>query len=353
MENGKATIYDVAERAGVSIATVSRAMSGGSISAKSRQKVQEAMEALHYQPSTGHARLQSEGKRGGHLALVIGDFDNPYCSMLMRGAELEATQHGYALEVFCHTPGTISNDQMIQRLLTHHPDGVALTGGLVEDGPKEQILDNLYRLHKAMPVVTVGPPIAGMPSINIASDSFEGIRKVMTHLTNLGHRRIAFVGGRLNVRFSDARITMYHQEMTRLGVPPEEQYVFPTGFTTQSGEIGVARMIAQLTGKPLPTAIVAINDVCALGALSQLQKLGFRVPQDIALTGCDNLFFSQYLDPPLTTVDLRATERGSFAMAELINALNGGDTTPVSHKLDCSLIVRESCGAMLGTERFK
>ena len=308
MENGRITIYDVAERAGVSIATVSRAMSGGSISAKSRQKVQEAIEALHYQPSTSHSHPQAQEKRTGTLALVIGDFDNPYCSMLMRGAELEATRHGYALEVFCHTPGTITNDQMIRRLLEHRPDGVALTGGLVEDGPAEVILDNLQQLHKAMPVVTVGPLIEGMPSINIASDSFEGVRKVMTHLTNLGHRRIAFIGGRLNVRFSDARITMYRQEMTRLGVPPEEQYVFPTGFTTQSGEIGAARMLAQLADKPLPTAIVAINDVCALGVLSHLKKSGFRVPQDIALTGCDNLFFTQYLDPPLTKLRRNAGE---------------------------------------------
>lgn len=90
-----------------------------------------------------------------------------------------------------------------------------------------------------------------------------------------------------------------------------------------------------------------------LGRPQPSEKSGFRVPQDIALTGCDNLFFTQYLDPPLTTVDLRATERGSFAMEELINALNGGDTTPISHKLECSLIVRESCGAMLGRERFR
>ena len=159
MENGRVTIYDVAERAGVSIATVSRAMSGGSISAKSRQKVQEAIEALHYQPSTAHSHPQAQEKRTGTLALVIGDFDNPYCSMLMRGAELEATRHGYALEVFCHTPGTITNDQMIRRLLEHRPDGVALTGGLVEDGPAEVILDNLKRLHHAMPVVTIGPLI--------------------------------------------------------------------------------------------------------------------------------------------------------------------------------------------------
>lgn len=212
----------------VSPLPLSRALCpAGSISAKSRQKVQEAIEALHYQPSTAHSHPQGQEKRTGTLALVIGDFDNPYCSMLMRGAELEATRHGYALEVFCHTPGTITNDQMIRRLLEHRPDGVALTGGLVEDGPAEVILDNLKQLHHAMPVVTIGPLIEGMSSINIASDSFEGVRKVMTHLTNLGHRRIAFIGGRLNTRFSDARITMYRQEMTRLGVPAGGAVCFP------------------------------------------------------------------------------------------------------------------------------
>lgn len=353
MESSKVTIYDVAARAGVSIATVSRAMSGGSISAKSRQKVQAAIDELHYQPSAAHIHPQEKPeKRLGTLALVVGDFDNPYCAMLCRGAEAEASRRGYSLQVWCHEPGVVSCDEMIRRILEHHPDGVALTGGLVEDGPAETILDNLRRLNQEMPVVTIGPLIDGMPSINIASDSFESVRKSMAHLINLGHRHIAFIGGTQNVRFSDARILAYRRAMERIGIPEEEQLVYPTGFTPQSGEIGVARMLAATPRHALPTAIVAINDVCALGVLSQLQKAGLNVPRDIALIGCDNDFFSQYLNPPLTTVDLRATERGSFAMAELINALNGGSTTPVSHKLECSLIVRESCGATLGSSRF-
>lgn len=350
MENSKATIYDVAARAGVSIATVSRAMSGGSISAKSRQKVQDAIDALHYQPSAAHVHPQEKHK--GSLGLVIGDFENPYCAMLCRGAEAEASRNGYSLQVWCHEPGVVSNDEMIRRILEHHPDGIALTGGLVEDGPAETILENLRRLNREMPVVTIGPLIEGMPSINIASDSFECVRKSMAHLINLGHRHIAFIGGTQNVRFSDARILAYRRAMERIGIPEEQQLVFPTGFTPQSGEVGVARMLAALPHDALPTAIVAINDVCALGVLSQLQKEGINVPRDIALIGCDNLFFSQYLNPPLTTVDLRATERGSFAMAELLGALNGGSTAPISHKLECSLIVRESCGATLGASRF-
>lgn len=351
MEQEKITIYDVAQLAGVSIATVSRAMTGGSISAKSRKKVEEAMAALNYHPSALHAHTLP--KRRGSLALVVGDLDNPYCAALCRGAEEEAQLHGYSLQVFCHTPEKVSCEQMIQRILAHKPDGIALTGGLVEDGPPERILENLTRLQRAMPVVTIGPRIEGMPSINIATDSFECVRISMAHLINLGHRNIAFIGGRQNVRFADARIQAYHRAMDTVGIPLYDRLVYPTGFTPQSGDVGFAKMMANLGDRPLPTAILAINDVCALGVLRQLQKANLRVPQDVALVGCDNLFFSAYLNPPLTTVDLRPAERGRSAMAELVNALNGGESIYYDHRLECSLIVRESCGATLGASRFK
>lgn len=351
MEQKQPTIYDVAQLAGVSIATVSRAMSGGSISAKSRRKVEEAIAALNYHPSALHAHTLK--KRRGTLALVVGDLDNPYCAELCRGAEDEAQRNGYALQLYCHSPEFITNEQMIQRILTHRPNGIALNGGLVEDGPPEQILDNLTRLQSEMPVVTIGPRIEGMPCINIASDSGEAVRKGMAHLINLGHKNIAFIGGRRDVRFSEARTNAYYKAMAQIGVPAQDCLVYPTGFKPQSGEIGVSKLLASLDGKPLPTAILCINDVCALGAMRQLQRAGLRIPEDIALIGCDNLFFGQYLNPPLTTIDLRAAERGRSAMLELVHALSGGDSILFDHKLECSLIVRESCGAMRDASNFK
>lgn len=351
MQDKQPTIYDVAELAGVSIATVSRAMSGGSISAKSRQKVESAIEKLNYHPSALHAHTQK--KRRGTLAIVVGDMDNPYCAALCRGAEDEAQRSGYSLELYCHPTEFITCEQMIQRILAHKPDGIALTGGLVEDGTPEQILDNLNRLQREMPVVTIGPRIEGMPCINIASDSGEAVRKSMAHLINLGHRNISFIGGRRDVRFSEARTNAYYRAMAQIGVPAQDCLVYPTGFTPQSGEVGVAKLLASLEGKPLPTAILAINDVCALGAMRQLQRASLRVPEDIAIIGCDNLFFGQYLSPPLTTVDLRAEERGRSAMKELVHALSGGESILFDHKLECSLIVRESCGAMRSAPLYK
>ena len=351
MEGKPPTIYDVAQMAGVSIATVSRAMSGGSISPQSRRKVDAAIAALHYIPSPVHSHAQP--KRMGLLALVVSDMDNPYCAALCRGAEDEARRNGYGFLLFCHSPEVTSNEEMIRRILTYKPNGLVLTGGLVEDGSHAQILSQISRLQAEMQVVTIGPRIEGMPCINIASDSGEAVRKSMAHLINLGHRRIAFIGGSDNVRFAKARVGAYYKAMAQLGVAREDCLVYPAGFSPQSGEVGVAKMLASLEGKSLPTAILAINDICALGVMRQLHRAGLRVPDDIALIGCDNLFFGQYLNPPLTTVDLRAVERGRIAALELVHALGGGKSILFDHKLECSLIVRESCGAVKGASSFR
>ncbi len=342
MQEKQSTIYDVAELAGVSIATVSRAMSGGSISKKSRKKVEDAMAALNYLPASVRT-AQARGERK-NLALVVGDLSNPYCSALCQGAEAEAARYGYSLELYVHPPESVSNETMIQRILEHRPAGVAITGGLVEDGPEERILANLTRLQKEMPVVTIGPPVEGTPCINIYSDSRDCIRKSTTHLINLGHRDIAFIGGNPDVRMSDARRQAYIQTMATVGVAPQECHVYGNGFTAQTGEVGVSQMVATLKGRELPTAIVAINDMSALGAIRQLQRMGLRVPEDVAIVGCDNVFFSSYLNPPLTTVDLHADVRGRSVMASLVHALRG-DNQPYDRLFESSLVVRESCGA--------
>ncbi len=342
MQEKQPTIYDVAEKAGVSIATVSRAMSGGSISAKSRKKVEEAMAALGYlAPAERITVPRTERKT---LGLVVGDMNNPYCAELCRGAEEEAARYGYSLELYIHPTESVSNEMMIRRILEHHPAGVAITGGLVEDGPPERILSNLSRLQREMPVVTIGPPLEGTPCINIYSDAGACIRKSTTHLINLGHRNIAFIGGSPDVRLSDNRRQAYFTAMEEAGVSPQECRFFGNGFTAQTGEAGVSQMMATLKGSELPTALVAINDMAALGAMRQLQRMGLRVPEDIALIGCDNVFFSSYLNPPLTTVDLHADVRGRSVMASLVHALRG-DTTPYDRLLESSLVVRESCGA--------
>ncbi len=350
MENRQATIYDVAAAAGVSIATVSRVMSGGSVSAASRKRVEAAMEQLAYVPSPAAThRTHKQGTR--RLALVLSELSNPYFAAMAAGAEKEARKSGYALQLF--TVGLKMGDAetVIQRLIEQQCDGAVLVGGIVENANAAR-LESLQRLQRAMPLVTIGPRVEGLSSTNITSDLSLSVRKSLNHLHALGHRRIAFIGGTSDVRSSSIREKGFYDEMERLGLPADRSLHAETGYIPQDGEICVARLFARLKPGEQPTALIAINDLVALGAMRQLQRMGLRVPEDVAIIGCDNQFFTPYLNPPLTTVDLHPEEHGRNAVSELIAMHSGGSIAPYSQISECSLIVRESCGAALGFRRL-
>ena len=136
-------------------------------------------------------------------------------------------------------------------------------------------------------------------------------------------------------------------EMERLGLAADQESVNDAGFTPQTGEACVNRILNALPRENWPTAMIAINDLVALGAMRQLQRMNIRVPEDMALIGCDNQFFTPFLTPPLTTVDLHPFDHGALAIRELVNAVKG-NASAFSQVRECSLIVRESCGALLG-----
>ena len=182
----------------------------------------------------------------------------------------------------------------------------------------------------------VSPPAAGG---GVSACSALAIR----HLTKLGHRRIALLGGVGTAQLSNTREQGYLDEMEKLG---EEPYPMTVGEAALDGEACISSLFAQLGGRPRPTALVAFNDLVALGALRQLKRQGLRVPEDIALMGCDNQFFAPYSDPPLTTLDLHIEETSRLAMNLLVSAQTANLDGFAQH-FKPTLIVRESCGFML------
>ncbi len=347
MNEKQPTIYDVAAQAGVSIATVSRVLCGGSASAAARQRVEQAVQALGYQPAaslrTASRRPQADSPARRTLALVVSDLSNPYYANLASGAEEAARRNGYALQIYCHDLTEPISPALINQLIEHQPAGAVLVGSMVENGTDTELLSLLMRLRQAMPLAIIGPKIEGLDAINITSDLSLSVRKSIAHLLSLGHERIAFIGGSSSIRSASVREQAFYAEMERLG-----KEVFRTGaesgFTPRDGEMCVARLFASLPEGKRPTALITINDLVALGALRELNRLCLRVPEDVALIGCDNQFFTPYLNPPLTTVDLHPVDHGKNAVSELINAISGGTVYSFSHIRECSLIVRESCG---------
>ena len=350
MENRPVTINDVARVAEVSVATVSRVLSGGSASAAARERVEAAVRQLGYRRQGAERREGSASNRA--LALVISDLTNPYYSMLCAGAEQAARQRGWPLVVCQPEVSRRGEDAMAEEILDLPVSGAVLVGAPVEAGSGEEIRKRLCRIAQRMPIVTIGPRVEGVSCVNITSDLSVSVRKSIAHLVALGHRRIAFIGGVGGMRSPSARRRAFFEEMERLGLPTNRQLSTEAPHTPQGGELSVNRLFSDTAQAERPTAIIAINDLVALGALRQLQRMGLRVPEDVALIGCDNQFFTPYLNPPLTTVDLHPFDHGVSAVEELIASLDGATQGAYSRIRECSLIVRESCGALLGVRQF-
>ena len=351
MKEKQPTIVDVAEAAGVSIATVSRALTGGSISAATRRKVEAAMDQLNYRPGAMRATQRKDGRRS--IAAVLSSQMSPYYAAMCEGITAEVARNGYRLLLLSYPEGT-GCETVMADLMDIQPAGALLAGFSVESSVSQDTTRACLRqLQQAMPLVAIGPPIAGIECARLTSDPSQCVRKAMAHLAMLGHRRIAFLGGEHGVRFSEIRENAYYEEAERLGCVRDPRYVMITGCNAQAGELGVSILLGNLPRADYPTAVFAINDLTALGALRELRRSGLDVPGDVALVGCDNAYFAPYLTPSLTTVDLHPVEHGRSAVAELIMSINAGHPISFNQSFESSLIIRESCGAALGVRSFR
>ena len=341
MAEKQPNIYDVAREAGVSIATVSRALSGKTCSEASARRVREAMERLGWQPARG---VSSTGEAPDVFAMVVSGLDHPYYADMVAGAEEAAREAGYALQVYVNGPGQQSErEELLRRLLRQRLAGCLLVGSVIEAGATEEVRQLIGRLQEKLPLVTIGPLPEGLDCVNITSDLTVSVKKSLAYLVSLGHRRIAFIGGDPGERSPSIREHAFLQEMERLGLPCLYAQLSGRGFTPQAGELCVTRLYSGAAPESRPTAIIAINDLVAMGAMRQLRRMGLRIPEDVSIIGCDDQFFATYLEPPLTTVDLHPREHGRSAVEELVAVCRGGARCSFSQIERCSLTVRESC----------
>jgi len=233
MTEKKATITEVAQLAGVSAATVSRVLSGGSASPDARRKVEAAVSALNYEPPMP-ARKKDAGQKSS-LALVISDLTNPYYAAMCAGAEEAARRAGFSLLLYQTALTGRAEPDIAEKVAAMPVTGAVLVGSAVESGGAQTIRDRLCYIADRMPIVTIGPRVEGVRCVNITSDLSLSVRKSIGHLTALGHRRISFIGGSGGIRSSSARRRAYYEEMERLGLPADNETSSDSGFTPQAG----------------------------------------------------------------------------------------------------------------------
>lgn len=327
--SARPTIYDVAQLAGVSTATVSRALNGiGQIAPRTRAAIEQAVEQLGYRPNTIARSLVTKSTQT--IALLLPDITNPFYAALVSGIEEHALGHGYTM-LLCTTEGDAEREEQYLSLLRAKQVDGALVDGLRL--PPERVARFVA---EGFPIVCLDRDIASNSIPLVQVDNQLGGRLATAHLLGLGHVRIAHVTGARALRISEERLAGYR---AALADDFDEQLVAEGEFTEESGH---AAMLGLLERRPDLTAVFAANDLSALGVLSALSASGRRVPDDVSVVGFDDLRLSAFTSPPLTTIHQPAIEIGRRATELLIDLTRGKATRRVRHLLEPQLVVRGS-----------
>ena len=328
----KITLENVAGRAGVSTATVSRVLNNiGTVRASTRARVLEAARELRYHPNV-HARALASG-RTRTLGLIVSNIENPYFLDIYAGFERMADRRGY--EVLVESTGYRSERlaAAVRSML-----GRSLTGlGVIVSEMDEALTAELRDVD--LPVVFHDIGAASETATHITVDWRRPMGEIGTHLYSLGHRRMAFVGHHVALASLQARLESFLETM--------QAYTEPVEFATEAdidGPEGGRRAARKLLASGFePTAILCVNDFMALGVLEALREKGLRVPEQVSVTGFDNIRLAEFTHPPLTTVDVPRDEIGKVTFQALVQG--EGEARP-SREINVvtRLVVRESTG---------
>jgi LacI family transcriptional regulator len=336
----RATIAEVAKKAGVSKATVSRVLSGNYayLRPETRQRVEATIEALAYRPSSIARSLTS--KRTQTAGVMIADMGNPFYPDVLRGIEDAALKEGYNV-FLCNTNYDLTRGMdYVHSLVDKRVDGVLIMTSAFSPAWLEELDAN----HVPVVILDWEVQARGSNVSSIGVDFRRGIQAAVEHLINLGHRRFAHVSGPALLPTSSYRSDAFLQALGGFGIAADEVAIVEGNLRIDGGR----RALSHLLALPHPpTAVLAANDLTAIGLLQEAHARGVRVPHDLSVVGIDDIWLAAQTDPPLTTVALPRYEIGALAMRLLFDLLNQpGDhyIEGVTTRVRTTLVVRESTG---------
>jgi DNA-binding LacI/PurR family transcriptional regulator len=333
----KLTMDDVARAARVSKQTVSAVINNKSgISEKTRIRVRQVIARLDYHPNLLAGSLRA--KRSFTVGVVIPSITNPFYPELVRGIEDEAQERGYSL-FLCNSDEDPQKEINHIHVLRRHRIMGLIASTAHGHSAWCEALENLAK--QGVPVVVLGSyrPIENV--VQIVVDDEEGFVQATSHLLDLGHDRIGMIMPPVGIGGQSPRVTGFLKAHTQRGKSVAPELLTPGGWHVEDGRNGAARLM----NLPVPpTAIVAPNDMAAIGAITKLKELNRRVPEDVAVVGCDNIKIAEWYDPTLTTVDQPHYQMGRRAMQEMLNRLERTNEPAEMIKFATTLIIRRSSG---------
>lgn len=321
-----ATIYDIAELAGVNPSTVSRALSKpGRVSAKTQQKILDAAEELNYQVNI-FARALPTGKTQT-VGLIVSDITNPAFFDIIRGAETAASARDYTL-MLAESAESAEHELTAARRMLATVDALILASPRLAD-------EEIQQLALQKPVVVTNRRVAGVGSV--VADTEAGVAEAVRHLADMGHTSIAYVAGPERSWMSKRRWETIKERCDWHGIAAS---TVASGAPTVDG----GRHAAAVVRGGSATAVFCYNDLMAIGLMRELQAAGMTVPDQLSILGFDNIFGSDFTTPPLSTIKSPLRELGVAALTMVLEATDGGGAGTTDSTLTTELVLRGSTG---------
>ncbi len=319
-------IREIASRAGVSIATVSRAINRvPTVDPKLAKRVWKIVDELGYYPNT-QARALVSGK-SRIFGLIVSEITNPFFPEIVQTFEDLAVQHNYEILLTSTVHDPKRTELSVRRMIERRVDGVAI----LTFGMEESLLADLRFRKVPLVFVDVGPDIPGVSNIRINYQN--GIRQAVQHLAALRHTRMAFITGPLHLKSALARREAFKKSMEEIGLEIAPELIV-VGDHTMEGGINALAELTRL--RNFPTAIVCSNDMTAIGVMREAYEYGINIPQDLSVVGFDDIRLSHFTIPPLTTVQMSQVELARIAFHALMNEV--GRKSPAQGKSEYELI---------------
>ncbi len=327
------TIKDVAERAGVSVATVSRVINNEKyVNEDLRLQIQEIIHEMGYQPDAIARGLRT--KSTNVISLVIPDINNPYFPEVARGVQSVADQYEYVV-ILCNTDRVVSLEKKFLNILSQQRvEGIIIN----PSGSNSSELDLLASLK--IPVVLISSQNI-LPKLDIVMvDNLQGAALAIQHLVDLGHHRIGLVGGSRDVSSGEQRYQGYLKALMENGIAVQEELITEGSFD-HNGGYGCMKRLLKLEERP--SAVFAANDIMAIGAVSAILEEGLRIPKDISIVGFDDISYASMMYPKLTTISQPKFEAGVAATKMLFERITiQANVKPRRVVLNHSIIIRDT-----------
>jgi LacI family transcriptional regulator, repressor for deo operon, udp, cdd, tsx, nupC, and nupG len=335
--SAKARIADVARLAGVSVATVSRALSDpGIVTEETRARVVEAVRATGYTPNAAARNLRV--RRSMMALVVVPDISNTFFAEILRGVDAALSNAGYGLIIGNLDNAPEKEARYVELAQSGQVDGVILLCGHVLSGGRRRLED------ARLPMVAACEIIPGAPFPQVEINNAEAAQLAVRHLIDLGHRRIAYLSGPETNILNTVRQSGYRTALDAAGIALATSWELNGNFSFHSGSRAADAVLA-MPKKERPTALFAANDEMAIGFLKRLSGTGLRVPDDFSIVGFDAIDYADYVAPTLTTVRQPRKDIGLKAAELLIDIMSGnGDRLPPRTILTADLDIRESTG---------